>query len=810
MSSDAWLYNDIIRGAVEYGSDTVIKVSSQANPEKYPLNRSNVEGSAKYTIKGSYTAPDILDLAIKISALGEPGSDLSGVNSIPTIPLAGKNNHGDGTCTVMATTNTESTFDLTLRCINAGEESAGNNAYVDSSDYTAEVNQGGIDKNYYGGRYINNRTGEEGSAGNGGTVKFSKSASGDPHPWITTDLHVLTDESIETDEWWLKFDVDPTADLSEGDLIQFGASDEAHVLLKIYEDNGGDWWGAFWPRSQSVISTGTIISKVASTAGYKIDLTSADGSITSSIYGYSLDGGTTDLPIRNLLDIWYALNDGKGTNDHGIILTNFGYEIKTDTSATIYQQPPRSELLTFANGASTGTYAVFSCESSQDIWLETFYADGTQHTLGAGGIHELKINIDPGDIAYSVGDKYTLQIIQAQCKVSYDGESSWSTAIDVNDGGTGDQDYVAEIDIGHSITLRIELSEDDTPFVLNDKLLSVMGYRNGWRRLADNLRSGKYRTRICATRQAILIDLGTGNTEEVDYLALIDHNIQQGSNKIKFLGISDSDIETCYGETTGLTYDAVNQQTTILVTPESAPGTNDHQGGYFTFVDGDAQGHSYSIVSNTATQYIVSGACASDGADSGGGEEYIIIPPDSYADFVANDVSVTDDDYHGNALANLSSSSFTGRGFIIVFDDSANPDGYIEMSFCLLGKRMIPGDENGNAEAHNYIAGLNIKADNIEMMNEAGEFIHGTKGVGSKTYPLEYAPVSTNCKDQLKSMAIYCNNYNRAIPAAFWADTSSRNDIIIGYIKDMTITTSPQSIGGIHSVEFDLISLETE
>ena len=804
--SDAYLYGDLIRGAVEVDSDTIVMASSQASPTKYPLNKTNCQGSAKYSLKGSLAASDMIDIAIKIAAIGEPGNSLVGVNAMPTVPRAGKTNVGDGEVSVLATANTTESFDLILRCISDSEETAGQNAHIDSSDYSAEENQGGLDGAIYGARYDNNRTNEEGSNGDNASVDISQ-LDGWSSSWASP---LACDGEITADMYWLKFNSDPTSLLSDGDLIQFGsATAKSHVLLLIKQNDVGDWYGGFWPRPQATIPIGTKIYKVSSTSGFLIRCYDPTGTKIFEVDSYSLDGGVTQLPIRNLMDIYHVQNDNKGYN-RGSPISSVGYEIRTDVSATIRQAPPHVETLTFADGVDGGTYALFAPETSQPAELETILADGTPHTIGSGTDYELKLTISAGDNAYVVGDYYSLQIIQAQLKVSFDNQSTWSAAIDINDGGTSDQDSDAEISIGNSITLKIELTEDETPFMLNDLILSVMGYRNGWRELADNLRSGKWRTKTCTDQQALLIDLGVGNTSEVDYLAIIDHNLQPGNNRVKYIGITGANIETCYGTTSSASYYSPTNETTIYVTPTSNPGINDHQNGYLVFIGGGAMGRAYLIKSNATSSYVVDGDCITDGASASGGDDYIIIPPDSYANFVANDVAISGGNNHGHPIANLSASSFTGRGHIIVFDDSTNPDGYIEMSFCLLGQRMTPQDESGACEAHNYIQDKTHVPFQIAIVNEAGEPIRGTRGVGSYIIPMEYYPISTHCREQLLDMELFCNNYDRVIPVAFWEDTTERNEIIMAYITGIKASTVPTSAGGIHSVRFNLVTLEYE
>ena len=348
----------------------------------------------------------------------------------------------------------------------------------------------------------------------------------------------------------------------------------------------------------------------------------------------------------------------------------------------------------FALTSEVGTPSLLTV---QDDVMTSFFIDGKTYS----------VMFTPGDVPWSEGDTWTVSTRQALIIFSVD-ESTWSAQIPVS--GLTVQGNEIEVWLtdsngvvpGYGAGIRFTIGYDTTPFVVQDKFRLLCSYEYSWRNLINSPQSRHdfFRTRRDGY-QVLLMDCEDGSDHECDMLTLFDHNLSDYAS-VKLKAIDSSDIKKCIGV---VNVDPANPLI-LDVTVEEGLAANDMASGRLHICTGAAQGNSYSIVSNNAgvgCQITVSSGndLVADGVKKL--DHVILIHVDGSSIYDAEFSS-------GSGMASLTDDVYvtkftttTARAWIVLIEDLYNESGYFQMSFCRLGKSMIPTGADGNFACRAYI-----------------------------------------------------------------------------------------------------------
>lgn len=745
------------------------------------MYRALVEGSAKHSLSGTYNGGDTKSGYIQQTAVGNDWDTiLAGVQAMPTKVVPDPANDGNGTCVVTLCKDEQYPLEIRLRCYVESVEAAVE--AVGKSDDREHEETWGTSGFQFGAIYHNYAatSGETGAAGNGCSVVISKLGAG-AFTWGTTAPggHKLLLDVDEGTDGYCTFDGDVSADYSDGDFVQFGASEQVHVIFPSVQNGTNTAW--IWPRPWAAYSIGDALNLVSATSGLQVVCKTAAGATLQTYKAVDTGGG--ELPIRTLKDIENVLNHGYGTDGAAGPLAVTGYELhltQMDIIADGLYQPGQAETVTMSGGknATTGKFQLII--SGYNIGVADFDCpdDGAEHAYSDGALDYLKVTITGGSRAFEVGDAFTCSARQATARYSWDDKANWTTITGVNDGaGAADQDTDASISIGNGMYWKVVTDYDTTPFVLDDELYFLASYFYGWRNLVNNMIRETWRTRICSNSQLLLIDLGEGNSEKVDTLAVMTHNLTTAATFIVYA--CGDDIEKIYGTVTTV---PVGVNPTLTLNPVTTPGNAELLNGYIVFNSGGAAGKAYLAGSNTGTSCPVTGDPYTDGARDG--DEYIMIPPSGYIDFTSTTGTVSVADLFSVNVASIASpTGYTSRGWVIRITDTANPDGYLEMSMLRAGEMVEIENSDGEPLCREKLDEFPVYREK-QAYTATGDDIRHNSGVKQWIFPIVYPYCHADyAKSYIETMLDYCTNINRKETVVFWPDSSEDQEFHLCWIE---------------------------
>lgn len=766
---DMIMYRDAIRDALESGG--TVKASSQGGSSLSPVYRGEADGVAKFRLSGDFNGAGAKDVRIKFYDVGTPDDQITGVTPRASRARAPESNVGNGTCeTITPAATCVKAFDVALTCKRVtGSQRV--NATAVGEDYTDSQSYG--DNPIIGLRMINNMTGEEYDAGNGGTVAFALQSGGDPHAVTTDTTHGITlAANFTVGSTSMKLSGNPiTAGLfaSASDTIHVKFADNNLYLLALPELISGSWYCRCWPRCKAKVASGTAIPKITG-GGFKITLTDT-ASATSVYYGTA-----TNAAILTMGDLEDVLGRGGTAGAGGVAadgttpVAETGYRIHQDC-VTHELIPLQVETLTFADGTDEGDLLFESLVTGGGTSPGLGYVqpDGTAKTLYPGSDYEFALTITEGTEPFATGDQFLISFRQAQVKLSIDGGTTYGSAVDLESD---------ETDIGNGLKLvSVMPKEGAEPFVTGDVLSARAQFRYGVNLLAYPSRQKRWRSKRCDYRQAILID-PMGVEQDGTYAVFMDHNISSGAT-IDLFCLSTETIHKFYGAVTNLNVSAVSTGKILSL--------NEHVNGYISIISGTCAGKTYPIIGNTTNGiYIVTGNPQTDGVAVG--DEYLIIPVAAFSDVdYHKQITSVNATTHGEAMED---NIYSGA-WIVSINDPINDHGYLEMSGLFIGTPIKPRIAQGAYyEPHTYLGiDWNAFTTDVEPYFEDKRF---PRGLSQRVFSIEYRDCeAATIKARLETMLQYVRNKTRVRPILFWRSNATPHDIIFAWVGGgKTVDTS--------------------
>lgn len=769
IAYDMWLFRNAFREVYEWGGKLL--ASSQAGSGLSPIFRGDAEGAAKFRLSGDFNGSGSKDISILFYDVGTPDDQIAGVTPLATTARAPESNVGNGTCeTITPAATCVKAFDVALTCKRAtGTQRA--NATATGEDYAQSQAAG--QNPIVGLRMINNMTGEEYDAGNGGTIQFALQSGGDPHVPVYDTTHGITlSSNFTVDSTTLFLSANPiTAGMfsSSSDIIHVKFADNNLYVLAAPESVSGQWQCRCWPPCKAQVASSTAIPVITS-GGFKIILTDTASSVTT-YYGTDSDGDILTVgDLESILGRGGMAGAGGVASDGSTPVAETGYRIHGDC-VSHELIPLQVETLTYAGGVDTDSllFEALVTGGGTSPGLGYVLPDGTAKTLYSGTDFEFALTITEGTEPFATGDQFLIAFRQAQVKLSLDGGTTYGSAIDLES---------SEVTLGSGIKLVTVMPKQGAePFVLNDTLAARAQYRNSINLMAYPSRQKRWRSKRCDYRQAILCD-SMGQNFDGTMAVFMDHNISSGAT-IDIFCVGDGNIHKFYGSVTA-------RDTTTISTGKTL-ASDEHKNGYISMISGTCQGKTYAITGNTTGGvYTVTGNPQSDGVAVG--DEYLIIPLSSFSDVQYHkQITSVNATIHGEAMAdNIYSGSW-----IVSVNDPLNDSGYIEVSSIHIGAVVKPKLAVGNNyEPHTYLRKeFGAFSTEIEPYFEDKRF---PRGLSQKIFTVEYRQCeAATIKARLETMLSYVKNKTRVIPALFWESNESPHVIIMTWIGGgATVDTS--------------------